>query len=110
MTPLILTPIIHISDPHGIVSSEDRHSELEDCKWYEDGKEIIFNSSIGYELKEDNSLLIKKNSDVDIEISYSAKFLDRRKNQYIFIEDSVRLITIALSESMPRPRMFIDKP
>ena len=85
ITPISLTPKIYIVDPNNIIPSGDKHEELLECIWYEDGNKIITNDE--YKLNKDNTLTVLKNSEKDFTISYSAKWLDPRKKQVITVED-----------------------
>lgn len=110
LTPLVINPIVYVKDNHNIIPEGDKHWDLEDLVWYENGIPINFREDDGYRENQDNSIIVLKNSEVDINLSYTAKFFDIRKKQYIGIEDQILLITMPLSEGDSEPKMVINRP
>ena len=108
LTPLLLKPIVYVADPNKVIPDGNKFEELTECTWYENGKQIFTGDD--YIINKNNTLTVKKNSQVDLDISYSAKWFDPRKKQSISIEDSITLVSISLAESAFNPRLTLSKP
>lgn len=38
LTPIVLKPKVYVADPNGVIPNGDKHEELLECKWFENGK------------------------------------------------------------------------
>jgi hypothetical protein len=86
--PLILKPILKVSDPNSIITQSDQTSNLIDCRWYigtnDQGTRINADTS-GYTLMENGMLQINVNVEPTNPISlfFTCSFIDSRtKNVY----------------------------
>lgn len=119
ITPLILQPYILVEDPHNIIPSGDKVSELSSAEWYFDeiksenritAKEENASIDTPFALGANNSLHIRKNVEKAIQLFFEAEYLDTRKDKNIHISLTYLLSTTQSSEVKPAPKLKLSKP
>lgn len=108
IVPITLQPTLYITDPNGIIPMGNKASEFHKIRWFENGELITYGTD--YKLNEKNELVVYKNSEKDLEITFEAEWLDKRKNQIVYVEGSCLLVCISLAESEGSARLVLDKP
>lgn len=121
LTPLVLQPVIVITDPNNILSGGDKAGQLASSAWYAGGiseanritaLQLPENTGEPYVLGSNASLVVRKNvsRETPVTLFFKGEFYDSRRGSNVSVSMSILLSTTSNSESMPSPTLVLSKP
>ncbi|MEG1617401.1 MAG: hypothetical protein RR202_10605 [Bacteroidales bacterium] len=113
ITPLIIQPVLHVTDPSGIIASGHKEDEITDARWYigtEESKNQITSATDGYTIGLNGKLTVAKNIKYlyPVTLIFTAIYFDNRSGKSLKLHDKVTLSTTSLLEKPVT--MQLDKP
>lgn len=103
ITPLILRPVLSLTDPHGIIPDGDHTSDIIDARWYAGSvseANRITAATAGYTIGQNGELLITKNvaPESPVPLYFSWAYIDSRRQEAIRKTELVTLSSVAVTE------------